>query len=77
MTYFDPTADERVGRTLKGIDEVVSLQVTGGGQAAVKNGDQSGRRPSSALSFLLQQRSFVQTTFSSSSRLAICTSTIW
>ena len=39
QNYFDPTADESVGRPLKGIDEIVSLQVTGGGQAAVKNGD--------------------------------------
>ena len=36
---YDATADEHLGRSLKGIDEVVSLQVTGGGQAAVKNGD--------------------------------------
>jgi hypothetical protein len=39
QNYFDPTADECIGRALKGIDEIVSLQVTGGGQAAVKNGD--------------------------------------
>ena len=36
---YDATADEHLGRSLKGIDEVVSLHVTGGGQAAVKNGD--------------------------------------
>jgi len=39
QNYFDPIADECIGRALKGIDEIVSLQVTGGGQAAVKNGD--------------------------------------
>ncbi len=39
QNQFDATADESVGRALKGIDEIVSLQVTGGGQAAVKNGD--------------------------------------
>jgi hypothetical protein len=39
QNYFDSTADECIGRVLKGIDEIVSLQVTGGGQAAVKNGD--------------------------------------
>ena len=36
---FDPTSDESIGRSLKGIDEVISLSVTGGGQAAMKNGD--------------------------------------
>ena len=39
FNLYDPTADEYIGRALKGIDEIVSLQVTGGGQAAVKNGD--------------------------------------
>ena len=39
FNLYDPTADECIGRALKGIDEIVSLQVTGGGQAAVKNGD--------------------------------------
>jgi uncharacterized phage protein gp47/JayE len=39
FNLYDPTADEYIGRVLKGIDEIVSLQVTGGGQAAVKNGD--------------------------------------
>ena len=39
QNYFDPTADECIGRPLKGIDEIVSLSVTGGGQTAVKNGD--------------------------------------
>jgi uncharacterized phage protein gp47/JayE len=39
FNLYDPTADECIGRPLKGIDEIVSLQVTGGGQAAVKNGD--------------------------------------
>ncbi len=39
QNYFDPTADESIGRSLKGIDEVISLSVTGGGQAAMKNGD--------------------------------------
>ncbi|MFA5408817.1 MAG: hypothetical protein WC343_08635, partial [Bacilli bacterium] len=39
QNYYDPTADECIGRPLKGIDEIVSLSVTGGGQTAVKNGD--------------------------------------
>lgn len=36
---FDLTAEGYVGRAFQGIDEIVSLNVSGGGQAATKNGD--------------------------------------
>jgi hypothetical protein len=39
QNLYDPTADECIGRPLKGIDEILELTVTGGGFAATKIGD--------------------------------------
>lgn len=39
QNYYDATADENVGRTLAGIDEIVQLTALGGGQSAYRIGD--------------------------------------
>jgi len=39
QNYYDATADENVGRTLVGIDEIVQLTALGGGQSAYRIGD--------------------------------------
>lgn len=39
QNQYDATADECIGRPLKGIDELIDLVVSGGGQSATKNGD--------------------------------------
>ena len=36
---YDPTADDNVGRPIKGIDELVEIMVSGGGQGAYRIGD--------------------------------------
>ncbi|MGB5101626.1 MAG: baseplate J/gp47 family protein [Methanothrix sp.] len=39
QNQYDLAADEFIGRPLKGVDELIELIVSGGGQLAVKNGD--------------------------------------
>jgi DUF971 family protein len=39
QNHYDPSADDCIGRAFKGIDEILELTVSGGGQTATKIGD--------------------------------------